>query len=78
MSLKLGYKIPEEISVIGFTDGLLAKYSYPKLTTVSQHAEELGARAVQILIDQLDNSVEDHKISTEIVKTSLIVRDSTR
>ena len=55
MSHKLGYKIPEDVSVIGFTDGLLSKHSYPKLTTVSQHAEDLGARAAQILVNQLDN-----------------------
>ncbi|WP_103069583.1 LacI family DNA-binding transcriptional regulator [Aquimarina sediminis] len=77
MSNKLGYKIPEDISVIGFTDGLLSKHSYPKLTTVSQHAENLGARAAQILVDQLDNFVENYKTKTEVVKTSLILRDST-
>ncbi len=77
MSHKLGYKIPEDISVIGFTDGLLSKYSYPKLTTVSQHAEDLGIKAAQILVNQLDDFVENHKTNTEIVKTSLILRDST-
>ncbi|WP_234859464.1 LacI family DNA-binding transcriptional regulator [Aquimarina aquimarini] len=77
MSHKLGYKIPEDISVIGFTDGLLAKYSYPKLTTVSQHAEDLGIKAARTLVDQLDNYEENYQNKTEIVKTSLIVRDST-
>ncbi len=77
MSHKLGYKIPEDISVIGFTDGLLSKHSYPKLTTVSQHAEELGAEAARILVNQLDNFDENYKTKTEIVKTSLILRDST-
>ncbi len=77
MSHKLGYKIPEDISVIGFTDGLLSKHSYPKLTTVSQHAEDLGARAAEILLKHLDNFTEKYQTKTEIVKTSLIVRDST-
>ncbi len=77
MSHKLGYKIPKDISVIGFTDGLLSKHSYPKLTTVSQHAEDLGAKAAQILLTHLDNFVENYKSETEVVKTSLIVRDST-
>ncbi len=77
MSLKLGYKIPEDISVIGFTDGLLSRHSYPKLTTVSQHAEDLGAKAAQILVNQLDNFSENYKAKTEVVKTSLILRNST-
>lgn len=78
ISHKLGYNIPKDVSVIGFTDGLLSKHSYPKLTTVSQHAEDLGGRAAQILINRMDNFDEHYKTSTEIVKTSLIVRESTK
>lgn len=77
MSHKLGRKIPEDISVVGFTDGLLSRHTYPKLTTVSQHAEDLGAKTVQILIDRLDNPDENYKAKTEVVKTSLIIREST-
>ncbi len=79
ISHKLGYKIPQDISVIGFTDGLLSKHSYPKLTTVSQHAEDLGAKAAEILLGHLiDDFDENYKTATEIVKTSLIVRESTK
>ena len=78
MSHKLGHRIPEDISVVGFTDGLLSRHTYPKLTTVSQHAEDLGAKTVQILIDQLDNPDENYKAKTEVVKTSLIIRESTK
>ncbi|WP_378178863.1 LacI family DNA-binding transcriptional regulator [Aquimarina sp. SS2-1] len=78
MSHKLGYKIPEKISVIGFTDGLLAKHSYPKLTIISQHAEDLGAKAARMLLERLSSPSENnYKTKTEIVKTSLILRDST-
>ncbi|MHA7056383.1 LacI family DNA-binding transcriptional regulator [Aquimarina sp. M1] len=78
MSNKLGYKIPEKISVIGFTDGLLSKHSYPKLTSISQHAEELGAKAAKMLVERLSKGSENtDKAKTEIVKTSLILRDST-
>ncbi|WP_108805017.1 LacI family DNA-binding transcriptional regulator [Aquimarina sp. Aq107] len=78
MSNKLGYKIPDEISVIGFTDGILSKHSYPKLTTVSQHAEELGTKAAKMLLDRIsDTSENNYKSNTEIVNTSLILRDST-
>ncbi len=78
MSRKLGFEVPKDISIIGFTDGLLSKHSYPKLSTVSQHAENLGSRAASILIDRLMNFSDDNYISkTEIVKTSLILKDST-
>lgn len=78
MANKLGRKIPEELSVIGFTDGLLSKHSYPKLTTVSQHAKDLGAKAAKILVDRIaDTSENGLKTKTEVLKTSLILRDST-
>ena len=78
MSNKLGYKIPEEISVIGFTDGILSKHSYPKLSTVSQHAEDLGTKATIMLLDRLEDTSDNYVAKTEVVKTSLILRDSTR
>ncbi len=79
MSNKLGYRIPDDISVVGFTDGLLSKHSYPKLTTVSQHAEELGAKAADMLLERLENVSETkYSAKTEVVKTSLILRDSTK
>ena len=74
---RLGYEIPKDISVIGFTDGLLSKHSFPKLSTVSQHAEDLGERAVQVLINNIENDDEKYVPKTQIVKTSLILRDST-
>jgi len=75
---KLGYKIPSEISVIGFADGLLSKHSFPKLTSVSQHAEDLGKKATEILLDRLDNSAEENYTpKTKVIKTSLVIRDST-
>ncbi len=33
----IGFNIPEDISIIGFTDGILSKFSSPKLSTVAQH-----------------------------------------
>ncbi len=78
MATKLGYKVPTDISIIGFSDGLLSKYSYPKLTTVSQHAQSMGQQSVAVLIKQLEGVETYHKHQTTIVKTSLIIRDSTK
>ncbi|GAA3521126.1 LacI family DNA-binding transcriptional regulator [Aquimarina addita] len=79
ISHKLGYKIPQEISIIGFADGLLSQHSYPKLTSVCQHAENLGTKAAQMLLERLEDASETgYKPQTEIIKTSLILRDSTK
>ena len=46
------------------------------MTTISQHGEQIGAKATQILIDKLKNKNTD--IVTEVIKTDLVIRDSTR
>jgi DNA-binding LacI/PurR family transcriptional regulator len=49
---KLGLKVPEDISVIGFTDGIISKYSSPSITTVSQNGIKMGNKAAQMLIER--------------------------
>lgn len=75
---KLGKQIPEEIQVIGFTDGVLSKHATPSLTTVSQHALEMGEKAAELLIDKLENEDEEETYQTVIIETELIERDSTK
>ncbi|WP_378186420.1 LacI family DNA-binding transcriptional regulator [Aquimarina sp. W85] len=78
IAAKMNLKIPEQLSVIGFTDGLLAKYSYPKLSIVSQHAEKLGIIATQTLLDRLSMDLSKNTRSiTKVVDTTLVLRDST-
>ena len=48
-------KIPEEVEVIGFTDGVISRFSDPSLTTVDQHGETIG-KACKMLIDRLNSS----------------------
>ncbi|MFJ1329617.1 LacI family DNA-binding transcriptional regulator [Capnocytophaga canimorsus] len=68
--------IPEELGVIGFADGFLAQNSYPTLTAIDQHGLEIGKKATQMLIENIEGEKENSR--TEIIKTSLIVRESTR
>lgn len=74
---KAGYKTPEDISVIGFTDGIVSVSSSPSLTTVSQHGEEIGMRAARLLINRLENeSEEEAPFIREVVKSTLVKRES--
>lgn len=74
---KEGYTIPDDISVIAFTDGIISKVSNPSLTTVSQHGEEIGERAARLLIDRLETEGDEEPPYTkEIVKTTLVKRES--
>ncbi len=75
-AIKNGYHIPNDISVIAFSNGILARHSSPKLTTISQHGELMGETAAEILIEKLEK--KEDKIVTKIIKTDLVIRDSTR
>ncbi len=75
---QLRYRIPDEVSVIGFTDGLVASIIDPGLTSVSQHGFEMGKRALNMLLQRMDVLEENVPARTEIIPTELIVRESTR
>lgn len=75
---KFGLKIPDDIQFIGFTDGVLSKHATPSLTTVSQHGQEMGEKAADLLIDKLENEEEDENFETYVIETNLIERESTK
>ncbi|MFD0863533.1 LacI family DNA-binding transcriptional regulator [Sungkyunkwania multivorans] len=75
---KKGIKIPEDLQVVSFSDGVLSKHSFPSLTTVDQHGTEIGETAANLLIDKLDEIEDEESFTTKIIKTSLIERDSTK
>lgn len=77
MGLKNGYKIPENLSIIGFADGVWSRRLTPSLSTVSQHGPEIGEVAANLLIERLESQDEDYVSRTKVVKTELRYRDST-
>ena len=75
---RMGYKIPDDVSVIGFTDGLVSTVTDPPLTTVSQHGYLIGKKATEILLKRIGYLGDDYKIRNEVIKTELVVRGTTR
>jgi LacI family transcriptional regulator len=80
VSLKKGFRVPEDISIIGFADGILASRRLsPSLTTVSQHGIEIGEVAAKKLIERLEEPEgETSDYETIVIKTKLKERESTR
>lgn len=70
-----GRRVPADVSVVGFDDTPLARYSRPSLTTVAQDFVELGRDAFRLLHAQLDRE-ERHEVRTTH-PARLIVREST-
>ena len=78
MARKLGMDVPNDISIIGFTDGIISKYSSPSITTVSQNGIKMGGKAATMLIDRLEAPEEDdEQYRTEVIETHLVLREST-
>lgn len=70
-------KVPDDFSVIGFTDGIISQFSTPSISTVSQNGIKMGRKAAKMLIDRLEKEEEDELYTTEIIETELVLREST-
>lgn len=74
----LGFKVPQEISIIGFTNGMLPKYVTPTITSVSQHGKFIGEKATQLLIRRIQMDENDQiPFHTQVVKSTIVQREST-
>lgn len=79
---KLGLSVPNDLSVIAFTDGIISQYSTPTITTISQNGHKMGQKAARMLIDQIEKEYSNEEeiaenYTTEIIETFLIEREST-
>lgn len=78
VALKKGYKIPEELNMIGIADGVWSRRLTPSLSTISQHGPEIGEAAADLLIKKLESKDDNYQFTTTVIKTELRQRESTR
>lgn len=71
-----GLKIPEDISIIGFTDGLISKYSSPSITTIAQHGYTMGKQSAELLLDRIESENKDKELQTKVISSNLKLRES--
>ncbi|OGN97374.1 MAG: hypothetical protein A2Z71_00890 [Chloroflexi bacterium RBG_13_50_21] len=69
-----GLRVPEDIAFVGFDDLPIASLSDFKLTTVHQPIFQFGAKAVDTLIDLIENGIKPSR--RIIMDTELVIRDS--
>ncbi|WP_407880329.1 GntR family transcriptional regulator [Furfurilactobacillus entadae] len=66
---KRGFRVPEDVSVVGFDDYQLSQYMTPALTTLSHEKERMGADAGTMLLQMLDQQpVTDIEYQPELIK----------
>ncbi|WP_372773262.1 LacI family DNA-binding transcriptional regulator [Mangrovibacterium sp.] len=73
---KLGVKIPDQISIIGFSDGRLSGITNPTLSSVDQHGYEMGTIATEILLQRILNSDDNYTPVTRVLEGELVIRES--
>lgn len=74
----MGFRVPDDISVCGFTNGERAIACDPQLTTVEQRGTKVGEEAANILMDKVEGISPKEKIEKRVVRTRLVIRQSTR
>jgi LacI family transcriptional regulator len=71
---RLGSHVPQDIAVIGFDDEMFSKWTYPKITTVSQPIADMSKAAIDYLITRI--KTKEKKILRQKFPVQLVVRDS--
>ena len=72
---RAGYRVPEDVSVVGFDDIPLSAAIFPALTTIAQPIGEMGAVGVRLLLDRI--AQRDAPYQRVRLATRLVVREST-
>lgn len=75
---RMGFKVPKDISICGFTNGYRAIACDPMLTTVEQRGKQVGEEAANILIGHVEGIIPMEKAERRIVRTRLVIRGTTR
>lgn len=70
-----GFKVPEQVGVIGFSNWKLAEIVNPTLSSIEQHGYEMGMKATKMLIHNINNA-ERKEEENFMLKTKLIIRES--
>ncbi|HEU5141389.1 MAG TPA: LacI family DNA-binding transcriptional regulator [Bacillales bacterium] len=70
----IGYEIPEDLSIVGYDDNILAPYANPPLTTIAQNEYQMGFEAARLLVGMLEQKKKSH---AKILDSELVIRNST-
>lgn len=73
-----GLRVPEDVSICGFSDNETARSTEPRLSMVDQPGEAVGEGAMELLLAKIGGGEEKLVYKNKIVKTSLLLRGSTR
>ena len=74
-----GLNIPNDVAIIGFTDGLISEFSSPSLSTVAQHGFTMGELAAELILNRIKSGeLEESRFEKKVISTDLRLRQSTQ
>ena len=73
---KRGIIIPDQVAVVGFSDGRLSGITDPALTSVDQHGYEMGTVATELLLKRILSDKSESPFEIKVLNANLIVRGS--
>lgn len=71
----MGLKVPDDVSIIGYNDSILATVSEVRLTSVKHPKRDFGAETAHLIINMMENTIEKPKL---LIQPELIIRSSCR
>jgi DNA-binding LacI/PurR family transcriptional regulator len=74
----MGLRVPDDISICGFSNGVRAISCDPMLTTVEQYGMKVGEEAADVLIGHVEGRIPMDKVEKRIIRTKLIIRGTSR
>jgi len=73
---EVGIRVPEEIAIVGFSNEPFSEVVTPSISTIKQPGFEMGQKAAQMLIKQIENKERTEIFETVTMPTELIIRES--
>jgi len=78
LALKKGLKVPEDISLIGYTNGVISKYSTPSLSSVVQNGFLMGKESGKMLLNRIETRGDNLSAEQKLIQADIVFRESTQ
>lgn len=73
-----GLSIPADVAIAGFDNDKISAYTNPPLTTVDIQRADVGKKAIELLLEEIQGDVQTTEIKEALIPTRLVVRASTQ
>jgi len=73
---ELNISVPEELTIVGFSNSRRSRYMKPQISTIDQNPREIGRIAAELLFNQINNDLDSKTPKEIIVSADLIIRES--